>query len=551
MSVPFEENKDIETVACEVAEEDESFEGSTVFSAPEEKRDKIKKPGLWKKALLGFAVLLILVGAIFGIVTLIDIINEEEETVTVEEFFLLPRFQIDKTTTTYEGEVQTTKAIDYELVSKVQVKTEKLTLNMFSEKAEEATTSTWYEDSMPKEYTSTASVGMVAKSAVDMKYTRVISEEIKEDVDYGFDKPTYLVTVTPKEGEAFVITVGKQSADKSGYYVTVSDDKKVYFVVNKYVTKLEVSNIMELSKAMRVPAFSSAEGSAEYFFQGTLSKFDYMYFKNNNIDKTFRFETASGEAGYEYNTYKIVEPVKRLANDTGIVPIIELFSNGIDTQGLYSFTKTDEDLKKFGLDNPELYVELKAGKQERSIKAKLQDDGNYALIVSDMDVILNVRASSLSVADLKQKNLYSVFFFIENLRTVDCFIIESGAVKHTFGIVTKPSEDDESQLDIAGVKINGAAETSPEEFQSYYQYVLGITAVSYAESDLSGKSPAATITIKKTSDQPDVVIQYYEVENGRYQVVVDGSQQGLIGSSSFKNIVKYANNVAAGNAYNS
>lgn len=546
MSTPFEENKDIELV-----EDEENFEGSTVFSAPEEKHDKIRKPGLWKKVLLGFGILVILAGAIFGIITLIDIMNEEETAPTVEEIFLLPRFQIEKTTTTYEGQEQITQVIDYERVSKVQIKTEKLTLNMTSEKGDEATVSTWYEDSMPKEYTSTASVGMVAKSALDMKYTRIIAEEIKEGVDYGFKKPTYSVTVTPKEGEAFVITVGKQSADQSGYYVTVSDDKKVYFVTNKYVSRLEVSDIMELSKAMRVPAFSSTEGSAEYYFQGTLSKFDYLYFKNNNIDKTFKFETTSGEAGYEYNTYKIVEPVKRLANDTGIVPIVELFSSGIDAQGLYSFTKSEEDLKKFGLDNPDLYAELKAGKQERTVIAKLQDDGSYALVTSDMDVILNVRASSLSPVNLKQKNLYSVFFFIENLRTVEEFVIESGVTKHTFGIVTKPSEENPDQPDIAGIKINGAAATAPEEFQSYYQYVLGITAVSYAESDLSGKSPAATITLKKTGDAKDVVIEYYEVENGRYQVVVDGSQQGLIGSSSFKNIVKYANNVAAGNAYNS
>ncbi len=545
MSAPFEENKDIELL-----EEEESFEDSTVFSDPEEKHDKIKKPGLWKKVLLGFAVLVILGGAIFGIVTLIDIMSEEETAPTVEEFFLLARFEAEREST-YNDETVVSKYIDYELVSKVQVKTEKLTLNMTSERAEEATVSTWYEDSMPKEYTSTASVGMVAKSALDVKYTRIIADEIKDGVDYGFEKPTYSVTVTPKEGEAFVITVGKQSADKSGYYVTVSDDPKVYFVTNKYVTKLEVEDIMELSKAMRVPAFSSVEGSAEYYFQGTLSKFDYMYFKNNNIDKTFKFETVSGDAGYEYNTFKIVEPMKRLANDIGIEPIIELFSNGIDSGGLYCFTKTDEDLKKFGLDNPDLYVSLKAGKQERTVIAKLQPDGNYALVVSDMDVILNTKAANLSPVNLKQKNLYSVFFFIENLRTIEEFVIESGVTKHTFGIVTKPSEKDEGQLDIAGVKINGAEASSPEEFQSYYQFVLGITAVSYAESDISGKSPSATITLKKTGDAKDVVIEYYEVENGRYQVVVDGSQQGLIGSSSFKNIVKYASNVAAGKVYNS
>ena len=543
MSTPFEENKEI------ITEEEESFENSTIFSAPTEKNDKVKGPGLWKKALLAFLVLAILAGGIWAIVALVaELKPEEAETETVTEHFLLSRYVTEKESIVGE-ETVVTETMNYDLVSKVQVADSELTLNMYAKREGSANT-VWLEDSIPEEYTSTASVGAIARSALGIKYIRIISEEIEEGVNYGFDKPTYTVNITPNEGEAFTLTVGKQSPDKSGYYVTLSDEKKVYLVKNSYVTDLEVADKMELTKAMRVAAFSSTEGSAEYYYQGVLSGFDYLYFTNSTLDKTYKFETVNGEGDYRYNTYLITEPVVRMANDIGIVPIVEMFSNGIDGQRLYSFTKTDEDLKKFGLNEPDVYAEMKAGKQKRTIIAKRQEDGSFAVVASDMDVIIKASAASITVANLNQKSIYSEFIFIETLGEVETITVQSGIVKHSFGIEAKPDEEKEGQYEITGVRINGAEATSPLEFQSYYQFLLGIKVLSYEQTDLSGKSPVATITIKK-NDGKTIVIDYYEAKNGRYQAVVNGNQQGLISSSNFKNIVKYAENVAAGKGYNS
>lgn len=543
MSTPFEDKRE------EALEEEDSFEDSTIFSAPEEKHDKVEKPKLWRKILLGAGVLVALAAAIVAIVMLVAQIADDDDTEqAVIEWYMLSDYVTLSDTTGTDGTVTKTEMFNFDAFKKVELKSEKLDLEFYVKEDEEANR-TWLEKSIAQEYTSETTVEGIVEAALGLKYTRVISETVEDNPLYGFDKPAYTIVITPNEGEAFTVTVGKQSPDQSGYYVTISNGTKVYLVRNKHITDLELDDKMELTKALTVEAFSQTEGSAEYYGSGVLAKFDYIYFKNPNLDATYKFITVERSGNYSYNTYKIVEPIERAGNDVEIVSIVELFSNGIESTGLYSVTKTEQDIKKFGLDDPDMQVSIKAGKQEREIKAKLQADGNYALVASDMDVILKVSSASLSPITLTQKDIYSQFIFIETLAELSQVTIESDGNKTVFGINTEKNENDADE--VTGITVNGGEEMASEEFMSYYQFLLGINAINYDQTDLTGKTPAAKITLTRKDGTVSYVIEYYEAQNGRYQAVVNGNQMGLIGSSNFKNIVKYANNVAEGRLYNS
>ena len=533
MSESFEDKRE------EIADED--F-GSTIFSAPEEKHDKVEKPKLLKKIIIGAVSLVVLVGVITGVALLVDkMTTDTDDDNAIAENFVLGEF------VTVEDDKET---FNYDAVSKINLDNGKFELELYSKLGEDEDSSTkWLESTMAEEYTSETTVQSLAKSVLGLKYTRVISEELKDGVDYGFDKPAYTAKIKPYEKDEFTVTVGKQAVDQSGYYVTVSNGTKVYLVRNSYIEKLVCEDKMELAKALSVSAFSESDGSAEYYNSGTLAKFDHLYFKNKNLGEKYKFITVDQSDSYSFSTYRIAEPIDRMANDVGVVPIIELFSSGFDSKGLYSLTKTEEEIKKYGLDTPDMETSIKAGKQERTVVARLQEDGDYAVIVSDFDVILRVSASSLSPVSVDKKDIYSSFLFIETLADIEEFTIESAESKNSFGIVV--DEKDDGTKKITGVKINGADASAPEEFQSYYQFLLGVKTLSYEKSDISGKASAATITMTKKDGSARTQLEYYEVENGRYQVVVNGEQMGIIGSSSFKNILKYAENVAAGKLYNS
>ncbi len=535
-------SESFESLPDEVTEEESLQEESTIFSAPEEKHDKAEKPKLLKKIIIGAAALLVLVGVIVGVVLLVEKVTDDESNTSIQEYFILNGY-------TSVSESTGEELFDYDAISKVDLKSQELTLNMYSKLGEDEDTLTvWLESSMPEEYTSETSVASVVKALLGMKYTRIISDTVKEGVDYGFEKPLYTAEVTPYEGESFTVKVGKQSADQSGYYVTVSNDGKVYLVKNSYITSLKVKDKMELTKALTISGFEESEGSAEYYASGSLSTFDYVYLKNASLGEKYKFVTVTDKKGQGYNTFDIVEPITRPANDAGVATIVDFFANGVSSSGLYCLTKTDTDLKKYSLDKPDLEVSMKAGEQQRTILARLQEDGDYAVVTEDFDVILRVSVDQLTVLDISKKDIYFELLFIETLSEVDKLTVKGDSSENSFTV--KTGTDDEGETIITGVSINDGEVTNPEEFQSYYSFLLGIKALSYDTSDLSGKKPKATVTIKK-NDKSTTVIEYYEAQNGRYQVVVNGTQMGLIGSSNVKNVIKYASNVAAGKVYNS
>ncbi len=531
MSDHSEERKDI-------LEENEEDLGSTIFSAPEEKKDRVEKPKLLKRALAIFLAVAILVGITTGIFLLVpELVGDEPEETQVNETEIINS--------------------DLENYSAVIVKNGKETLDFYVVESEsEATSSdseptvvrTWIERTVDPNLVDTSTISSFVKSAIGLKYAKIIAEEYTDGNLYGFDSPSYTVSATKTEGETLTLTVGKQSPDKSGYYVTSSADSKVYLVKASYLSSLDKTKL-DLAKSVSVAAFAEADGSAEYYSSGALAKFDYMKFSNSTVGSTYTINCVDQEdTAYKFNSYYISSPLNRGANDDMVSQIVALFSTGFSADGVYSYTKTGSDLTAFGLDKPDLLVEVKAGTQQRELKAKLQSDGYYAVISSDIEVIMKVSPSALTVANYKESDLYSPFLFIAMLAEVQDFIIEFEDTKHTFGIVTEYDEENE-QTDITGVRINGGVAVGPESFQDYYTFLIGMTAVSY-DAELVDKEPKVTITMTQKDGSAPMVVRYYAAQDNRYLVEVNGMEMGLIGSANFKNIMKYADNVAAGREYN-
>lgn len=532
MSDHSEERKDI-------LEENEEDLGSTIFSAPEEKKDKVEKPKLLKKALSIFLVVAILAGITTGIFLLVpELVGDEQAGAQVNE-----------------TEIMNSDLANY---SAVVVKNQKETLDFYVvESKSEATSSDsepkvlrlWIERSVDPNLVDTSTTSSYVKSALGLKYAKIIADEYTDSSLYGFDSPSYTVNATKLEGETVTLTVGKQSPDKSGYYVTSSTDGKVYLVKASYLASLDKTRL-DLAKAVTIPAFTEAEGSAEYYTSGNFAKFDYMHFANANTTSTYTINCADEtNTAYKFNAYYISSPIKRGANDDMVSQIVSLFSTDISADGVYSYTKTSADFAAFGLDKPDLFVSVKAGSQQRELKAKRQSDGYYALISNDIDVIMKVSSGTLAAANFAESDLYSPFLFIAMLAEVEDFIIEYGDTKHTFAIVTEYDEENK-QDEITGVKINGGAAVKPESFQDYYTFLIGMTAVSYEDAKLVDKEPKATITMTQKDGSTPVVVRYYAAQDNRYLVEVNGMEMGLIGSANFKNIMKYADNVAAGREYN-
>ena len=63
-------------------------------------------------------------------------------------------------------------------------------------------------------------------------------------------------------------------------------------------------------------------------------------------------------------------------------------------------------------------------------------------------------------------------------------------------------------------------------------------------------TPTTIVTLTHKGGKTQTVVKYYQITTARYQVEVNGTKMGLISSSEHSRIMKYAQNVANGNAYN-
>jgi hypothetical protein len=250
-----------------------------------------------------------------------------------------------------------------------------------------------------------------------------------------------------------------------------------------------------------------------------------------------------------FTAYKITSPTSRPANDDNIGNIVALFSYGIESTGCYSYSTEPEELKKFGLDNPDFSVTIYVGNIKRSFVATKQADGNYALYHEENKTIMKVDAASLAPAEYDRADLYNDLLFIENIGNANKLTVESGEEKQEFQIFTQYNKETEKD-DLTAIKVDGK-EIKMQNFQNYYQFLIGITAVSYDEYDTAGSQPATVLTLHHKDGSAPTVVKYYKVTSARYQVETNGVKMGLISSSDHTRIMKYAKNVAQDKTYNS
>ena len=167
--------------------------------------------------------------------------------------------------------------------------------------------------------------------------------------------------------------------------------------------------------------------------------------------------------------------------------IVSLFSYGIASTGCYSYSTDKEELKKYGLDDPDFGVKIYVNDVESSFVATLQDDGNYAVYYADNKTIMKVAPSSLTPATYTKKEIFNELLFIEDIASTSSVTIESAGEKVVFDISTKYDEEADDDV-ISGVRVDGKAVTTLN-FQNYYSYLIQITPQSYDVQDIYRQCP--------------------------------------------------------------
>ncbi len=516
-------------------------EESTVFSAPAAHEDKVKKPARLKNIIMA-AIALVVVAAITLTVALtLPKINDEDNTSSDDPEIKLLGEEILKDV----NKVVLTRKDDS--LTFLSYNTEKTTTDADGKEITETSTE-WKLSTVDPSLTSAALVKGTVETMQQLYYTRQISEDKNDGNDYGFDKPTYKIDFYKGEEKAVALLIGGRSPESSGYYVSYSGSDKVYFAPTFQFGDLEMTEL-DFADADSVDAITAdAATQNDYYNQGTLVGFDKMVVYSKSLGGTYTFVQKAPDNVKLFNSYHIIDPVVRPANDEKMANMLAIFSSGLSSSGCYSYTTSDYDMKRFGLDKPDFTATIYVENIVKTVYATLQDDGYYAVYCPDNKTILKVDAGSLVAASYTKKDVFNVFLFIENILSASSVKVQSGGESVKFDVFTEYSEDNDSE-NLTAIKVEGK-EVTLKNFQNYYQFLLGISAVSYDSADISGLTPETVLTISHKDGTADTVIEYYKASASRYVVTVDGVQMGLISSSNHGYVMKYAKNVVEGKTYN-
>ncbi len=549
---------------------DVSDEDSTIFSTPQAHATGVKAKSKAKPIILS-CVALVLVAAIIAATVVFWPVKEEEEKETMgvtliqmmddSVFYNITEYEetenadgtVTKIPVTDTDNVLVDRVIlrrgDYSLefiLDEYEQETEDLDGNKVATTKKE-----WALKHVNRSLTSYATIDNAVMSFMEQSYTKVISNNKNDGNNYGFDEPAYQVDFyKPGSQEIYVsLIIGGKSPADDGRYITSSLDNKVYFARTVDLYHYEKTDL-DFVNSESIPVIGADEDySSAYFTDGQLISCERLEIWGKVPGEHFDIITKTTDNEKIFNSYHIVDPVSRPANDDSMGNIVSLFSYGVMASGCYSYSTSEEELKKFGLDDPDFGVKIYVNDVESSFIATKQTDGNYAVYYADNKTIMKVPAESLIPAAYTPKDIYNEILFIERISGASAVTVESGGEKLRFDISTK--YDSESNDDvISGVKINGTA-LETINFQNYYSYIIKIAAQSYETYDTKDMEPVTVFTVEHKDGSDPTVVKYFKINDARYQVETNGVKMGLISSSEHSRIMKYAKNVANDKTYNS
>ena len=416
----FSENK--ETVENE-------FENSTVFSDPAQHRSILMKPKRkWPKFLVAVLALAVLISGTFAVIKLIPEISKDENSPYAEEISVLSLKSDDVLSLTVKNENGTVKLYSKEEKSQ----------------SGDTTITDWYVENLDGDKTSELKIEEIANAVSVINASREVTK--KSTQECGLDNPAIEVAVTPKSGDEFTVLIGDRSPDKSGYYLKLSTADNIYVVGDELKETLSF-HVLDLANDDIIPAFKNSGGLDDYFNSDVLFAFDKIIINGKDYKKAIEIIKNTDEKVSQYIGYIMTSPSKRIADN--VDPIIELFGNGIEVEGAYSYDVSAKSLAEFGLNSPDLEIKMVIKDKSLTYKFKAQDDSGYAVIYDGANLIKKINSSSLDgIIGLSETDYYSSWVCYNMIKNLSNFTVKTEDTVYSFDIKSAEKDDGSEEYTI-------------------------------------------------------------------------------------------------------
>ncbi len=503
---------------------------STIFSAPTE--HKIKTPNkpkkLLPKVISAILCVAILGGGTFAVIKFIPEKETEETTSTFKEIEVVNINSDD-----VKSVVVNNKNGKFKLISV----TEK-TSSEDSSESDDTETTNWYLDGIDKSLQSTSNAEGVVSGLLSIEASREITEKSADLC--GITGSGVWAEIQKNDGTTVKIIIGGDSPDGNGCYLSLSNSEKIYLVEESVKTSLDFDSLT-FAATDSIPAMESFKGADDYFEDGTLTKFDTITLKGKNYPGDLKIVPNDDKAFSEYIAYKITSPEEHFADN--IDTLSNLFINGVEVSGAYSYSTSESEIKKFGLDNPDLTATVNVLSRSLTYKFKLTENGDYAAWSSKGKFIYKVDASTVdSIVNGKPADFYSSLICLYPIDKLNKFTINNNGKKYAFDISS--NDDEETKDDIKYIIGLGDKNIDCQSFQNLYQYIVSLSCHEFTADKLTDK-PEITLEFG-FSEGVVKKVEFVKVSDTKYQYSIDGLAMGKIAATKLSKLIKYTERLASG-----
>ena len=527
MSDFFENEKKVETAeeltsAEDVAEVVEQEEESTIFSAPVEKKAN-KNNGSKKRFIPVIASALAVVILVSGVFAVIKLMPKKQDTTQQDTT------QQDSSAT---NEISVLE-LDYKWLDKVTVTNANgsfvFTCERKTEKSdgEETVTAEWLTEGYDKEIISSTLIGDVLSGLDNISASREITTKTAEEC--GLLEPTRKIDIESEKYGNFSVLVGGDSPDNGGVYLQLSTKDNIYLVGADSVAGFDF-DYLDLANVSGFKALDTTGLDKYLNTEGTLQSFDRLTISGKKFPNPAVFEPNTDKFLKDFIPFKVVSPINQDSADLSAV--LSLFTTGLTSEGAYSLSINDEELKKVGLDNPDLTVKIEVGGKNKTFKISKVDDEFCAVISDESRMIEKVSLSDISFINYSVENFYSKWVFLRTIDELNTMTFDLGDTKYSFDISYTESDD----VKTYHIKL-GDKKLTAENFQDFYTEFISLQASDFI-TEQTDLAPELTVTMNYKDGRTEV-ISFTRTAPTKYQYAIDGVIRGRITSASYNKIIKY------------
>lgn len=497
-------------------------EESTVFSAPKEHKHKAPKKGNKKRLTSIIAAALAVAVLIGGTVTVIKLIPELQDEEVADSIFE-DITVLDNDSSNFKTVTITNSNGTFNFVTQK--------IETTNDDGEVETTEYWTAEGIDATKLSTTTMESIISSAASITAIREINS--KSASDCGFDEPSVKVTVDDKDGNSYAFFIGDESSDMLGYYFMLEGSDKIYVVAAGEFSDFLFS-LNDLGDKTSIPAtLFEADTSENKTEDGSYAYFDSLTLSGKNFPETVTIINNNEDtASAEIVPYLITTPTKRYANSSNLSSLVSLFSNTTTVEGNYAFDITDETLKQYRLDNPDVIVTMTIEGESKSFEISAIDNTYCAVIYDGATMIRKVSTDSFAFMSLKAEDFYNKNPFLYAISDLSSLSLKTDEDDIKFDISITEDEDSNKVYNISA---NGTKITA-SDFQDFYADFVMIECSDFTIEDVSGE-PNASI-IFDLNDGSDVTINFYKVNATQYQYSIDGVNMGRITSSAYTKMIR-------------